>query len=49
MSHQSDREEAQRCMATYQSNKEKAARNLVGTVAPEALLSPPSPEVMRRV
>lgn len=49
VSHQSDREEAQRCMDTYKSNKEKAARNFAGTVGPEVSLATPSPEVMRRV
>ncbi len=44
-----DREEAERCKATYVANKEKAAQQSLAASSPAAALPAASPEVMRRV
>ena len=49
VSNGTDREEAQRCKATYVANKEKAAQEALAANSPAAALPPPSAEVMRRV
>ena len=49
VSNGTDREETERCKATYLANKEKAAQETLAASAPAAALPPPSPEVMRRV
>ncbi len=49
VSHATDHVEIERCKATYQTNKEKAAREGVAVKEPAAQQDVPSPEVMRRV
>jgi hypothetical protein len=49
VSHEQNREEVDRCKASYRANKEKAAQDSVVTDAPAAAQAPPSEEVMRRV
>ena len=49
MSHAADKEEAERCKATYKSNKARAAADGVVADAPATPQAPPSEEVMRRV
>ena len=44
-----DREEVDRCKASYRTNKEKAAQDGVVSDAPAAAQAPPSEEMMRRV
>ena len=44
-----DREEVDRCKASYRTNKEKAAQDGVVSDAPAAAQAPPSEEIMRRV
>ena len=49
VSHEKDREEIERCKATYQTNRENAARDGVIPNAPAVPYAPPSPEMMQRV
>jgi hypothetical protein len=49
VSHAADKEEAERCKATYKANKVKAAADGVVANAPAAPQAPPSAEMMRRV
>jgi len=49
VSHAADREEAERCKASYKANKVRAAAEGVVANAPAAPQAPPSEEVMRRV
>jgi len=49
VSHAADKEEAERCKATYKTNKVRAAADGVVANAPAAPQAPPSEEVMRRV
>lgn len=48
-SHAADKEEAERCKATYKANKAKAAADGVVANAPVTPQAPPSAEMMRRV
>jgi hypothetical protein len=49
VSHSSDKDEAERCKASYKANKVRAAADGVVANAPAAPQAPPSEEVMRRV
>jgi len=49
VSHQTDREEIDRCKSAYHANKERAARDGVVANAPAVSQAPPSEEMMRRV
>ena len=48
VSHAADKEEAERCKATYKSNKARAAADGVVADAPATPQAPPSEEVMRQ-
>jgi len=49
VSHAADKEEAERCKASYRTNKAQAAQDGVVANAPATPQAPPSEEVMRRV
>lgn len=49
VSNGTDRQEAERCKATYVANKEKVAQQALAASSPVSALPPPSAEVMRRV
>ena len=49
VSHAADKEEAERCKASYRANKAKATQDGVVANAPATPQAPPSEEIMRRV